>query len=192
MAELTKPEVRALAKAAGFINSEKKDSTGICFIGERNFKEFLQEFILAQPGAIHTTDGVQVGTHDGLMFYTLGQRKGLNIGGLSDYSEEPWYVVDKDLKNNLLIVGQSHDHPRLFATALNCTDVHWVSESAPTLPLSCYARTRYHQPDQACSLVSLTNNTLHVTFEVPQRAITPGQSVVFYRDNECLGGGIIK
>ena len=151
LAELTKPEVRALAKAAGFINSEKKDSTGICFIGERNFKEFLQEFILAQPGAIHTTDGVQVGTHDGLMFYTLGQRKGLN-----------------------------------------CTDVHWVSESAPTLPLSCYARTRYHQPDQACSLVSLTNNTLHVTFEVPQRAITPGQSVVFYRDNECLGGGIIK
>lgn len=192
LAELTKPEVRQIAQQAGFINSNKKDSTGICFIGERNFKEFLQEFILAQPGDIHTTEGKKVGTHDGLMFYTLGQRKGLNIGGLSSYSEDAWYVVDKDLSNNLLIVGQGHNHPRLLSSSLDCTDLHWVTGQAPKLPLDCYARTRYHQPNQACTLVSITDSSLHVEFDNPQRAITPGQSVVFYKDDECLGGGIIS
>lgn len=192
LADLTKPEVRKLAQTAGFINSNKKDSTGICFIGERNFKNFLREFILAQPGEIHTVDGATVGTHDGLMFYTLGQRKGLNIGGLSDYSEDAWYVVNKDLKDNLLIVGQGHNHPRLLSHSLTCTNLHWVTSITPTLPLTCHARTRYHQPDQACTLLSLVDGTLSVEFPEPQRAITPGQSVVFYCDNECLGGGIIN
>ncbi len=192
LAELTKPEVRAIAEKAGFINHNKKDSTGICFIGERNFKAFLQEFILAQPGEIYTVDGDLIGKHDGLMFYTLGQRKGLNIGGLSDYSEAAWYVVDKDLKANRLIVGQGHNHPRLFSSTLNCSDLHWVLGKAPNLPLNCFARTRYHQPDQACTLTALDKQSLQVTFKTPQRAITPGQSVVFYRDGECLGGGTIN
>lgn len=192
LAELTKPEVRELAKQKGFINCNKKDSTGICFIGERNFKEFLQEFILAQPGEIHTVDGEVVGKHDGLMFYTLGQRKGLHIGGLSDYSEQAWYVVDKDLTHNRLIVGQGHDHPRLFTQTLHCEQLHWVSGQAPSLPLECHARTRYHQPDQACTLITLKDDTLHVEFKRPQRAVTPGQSVVFYLNDICLGGGVIS
>lgn len=191
LADLTKPQVREIAAKAGFINHNKKDSTGICFIGERNFKEFLQEFILAQPGEIHTTEGNKVGTHDGLMFYTLGQRKGLNIGGLSDYSEDAWYVVDKDLSSNVLIVGQGHNHPRLLSKTLTCSNLHWTVGTPPQLPLNCWARTRYHQPDQACTLVKLEQGTLHVEFETLQRAVTPGQSVVFYLNNECLGGGII-
>jgi tRNA-specific 2-thiouridylase len=191
LADLTKPEVREIAAKAGFINHNKKDSTGICFIGERNFKEFLQGFILAQPGDIQTDDGTVVGKHDGLMFYTLGQRKGINIGGLSNYSESAWYVVDKDLKNNILIIGQGHNHPRLLSPSLQCNDLHWISGQAPELPLECHARTRYHQPDQACKLTRLEGDTLTVEFVELQRAITPGQAVVFYKDNNCLGGGTI-
>lgn len=190
LAHLPKPEVRQLAKEAGLINHNKKDSTGICFIGERNFKEFLQEFILTQPGLIQTTEGQTVGKHDGLMFYTLGQRKGLLIGGLNDHSEDAWYVVDKDVKNNTLIVGQGHNHPRLLSPSLSAIDLHWVCGKAPTTPLHCFARTRYHQPDQAC-LIDVVDNEAQVTFLQLQRAITPGQSVVFYLDDECLGGGII-
>ncbi len=187
---LTKPEVRRIAEQAGLINHAKKDSTGICFIGERHFKTFLQEFILSQPGIIKTTEGKTVGKHEGLMFYTLGQRKGLNIGGLSDASEDAWYVVDKDRVNNVLLVGQGHSHPHLMKKYLLCEDLHWVSGVAPAMPLSCMARTRYHQPDQAC-LITQERDKICVTFDEPQRAITPGQSVVFYLDEECLGGGII-
>ena len=187
---LTKPEVRCLAEQAGLLNHAKKDSTGICFIGERHFKTFLQEFILTQPGDIKTTDNQGVGRHDGLMFYTLGQRKGLHIGGLSDTSDEAWYVVDKDTANNVLIVGQGHNHPRLMKKQLLCGDLHWVSGEAPKMPLSCTARTRYHQPDQSCTMTK-DNGKIRVTFDELQRAITPGQSVVFYLNDECLGGGII-
>lgn len=190
LAHLPKPEVRLMAEQAGLVNYNKKDSTGICFIGERNFKEFLQEFILGQPGLIQTTEGKIVGKHDGLMFYTLGQRKGLLIGGLNDYSEDAWYVVDKDIKNNVLIVGQGHNHPRLLSSSLMATDLHWVLGTAPQAPLQCVARTRYHQADQACT-IHQADNDVRVQFETPQRAITPGQSVVFYLGNECLGGGII-
>ncbi|PHQ80558.1 MAG: tRNA 2-thiouridine(34) synthase MnmA [Coxiella sp. (in: Bacteria)] len=190
LADLPKPEVRKIAEKAGLINHNKKDSTGICFIGERNFKEFLQGFILAQPGDIKTTEGTTIGKHDGLMFYTLGQRKGLQIGGLSDYTEDAWYVVDKDLQNNILIIGQGHNHPRLLASHLTCNELHWVSGKAPATPLRCHARTRYHQPDQVCD-ITVDNNNVIVNFEQPQRAITPGQSVVFYKDNHCLGGGTI-
>lgn len=190
LADKPKPSVRQLAQQAGLITHNKKDSTGICFIGERNFKAFLQQFILAQPGDIQTTDGKTVGKHDGLMFYTLGQRKGLNIGGMSDYSEAAWYVVDKDIPNNTLIIGQGHDHPRLLSTQLTCDDLHWVAGIAPQSPLKCCARTRYHQPDQDCTL-RIKDNTATVIFDKPQRAITPGQSVVFYTNRICLGGGII-
>lgn len=191
LAHLTKPQVRDIAAQAQLINHNKKDSTGICFIGERNFKEFLQEFILAKPGEIHTTEGLMVGKHDGLMFYTLGQRKGLNIGGLSDYTEDAWYVIDKDLQKNVLIVGQGHNHPRLLSSSLTCTKLHWISGTAPQLPLACCARTRYHQPDQTCTILAIDNDSAQVTFEKPQRAITPGQSIVFYLNDDCLGGGTI-
>ncbi len=190
LANIPKPQVRRLAQEAGLITHDKKDSTGICFIGERNFKEFLQQFILAQPGDIQTTDGKTVGKHDGLMFYTLGQRKGLNIGGMSDYSEAAWYVVDKDIPNNTLIIGQGHDHPRLLSKELKCDNLHWVSGIAPLSPLICCARTRYHQPDQTCTLY-VADNKAKVIFDDPQRAITPGQSVVFYTNRNCLGGGTI-
>ena len=190
LAHLQKPDVRIMAEQAGLINHSKKDSTGICFIGERHFKTFLQEYILAQPGLIQTTEGQTIGNHDGLMFYTLGQRKGLLIGGLNDHSEDAWYVVDKDTKNNILIVGQGHNNPRLLSPSLICTDLHWVVGAAPHTPLKCIARARYHQADQACT-INVVGDEARVEFDELQRAITPGQSVVFYLGDECLGGGII-
>lgn len=190
--DIEKSAVRQIAKDNRLPNYDKKDSTGICFIGERDFKTFLQEFILAQPGNIKTDDGNIVGKHDGLMFYTLGQRKGLLIGGLSDYGEDAWYVVDKDISSNTLIIGQGHNHPLLFKSELQCEDVHWVSGDVPKLPLDCLAKTRYNQTDQACSIYADSENRLRIVFDEPQRAITPGQSVVFYTKTECLGGGIIN
>lgn len=192
LGEFPKTAIRKMATEAGLPNHDKKDSTGICFIGERHFKTFLQEYILAQPGDIYTVDGNKIGKHDGLMFYTLGQRKGLGIGGHRDTNDSPWYVVDKDLAQNRLIVGQGHDHPRLYRSELSCDALHWVRGQAPTLPLKCHARTRYHQADQACSIQTLKNGQANVVFKAPQRAITPGQSVVFYQDEQCLGGGIIR
>lgn len=189
--DIEKSNVRKLAENNHLPNFDKKDSTGICFIGERDFKTFLQEFILAQPGDIKTDDGKIVGKHDGLMFYTLGQRKGLHIGGLSEYSEDAWYVVDKDIPNNTLIIGQGHNHPLLFKSELTCEAIHWVSGNPPTLPLTCRAKTRYNQQDQTCVIQAADNNKLRVAFDEPQRAVTPGQSVVFYSETECLGGGII-
>lgn len=191
LAELEKPEVRKIAQQAGFINHNKKDSTGICFIGERNFKEFLSEFLLAQPGDIKTVEGEIVGRHDGLMFYTLGQRKGLQIGGRKNSSDTPWYVVEKDLTHNELIIGQGHDHPLLYSSRLTCSQLHWVTRQSPPSPLRCTAKTRYHQLDYACTLTQIDQETWQVDFDEPLRAITPGQSVVFYLDEICLGGGII-
>jgi tRNA-uridine 2-sulfurtransferase len=188
---LDKGRVRDLAEQHNFKNHNKKDSTGICFIGERNFKNFLSQYLPANPGAIKTTDGMIIGKHDGLMFYTLGQRQGLGIGGRKGTKEAPWYVLQKDLQNNVLIVGQDHEHPLLLSQELTCNQLEWVSETPPKTPLKCKAKTRYRQIDQTCTLEAIANNTAHVSFSEPQRAVTPGQSVVFYQDNICLGGGVI-
>ncbi|MCF6325634.1 MAG: tRNA 2-thiouridine(34) synthase MnmA [Gammaproteobacteria bacterium] len=193
LGELPKSEVRKIAADAGFENHAKKDSTGICFIGEREFKTFLNTYLPAQPGEIQTLDGKIIGKHDGLMFHTIGQRKGLKIGGLKeDSSGQPWYVVDKNLEQNVLFVAQGTDHPALFKQALNAIDLHWVSGQAPTPPYHCSAKVRYRQQDQPCTITLIKDGIANVQFEQPQRAITPGQSIVFYNQDECLGGGIIN
>jgi len=188
--ELPKPEVRRLAADAGLPTHAKKDSTGICFIGERNFREFLGRYIPAQPGPLRTPDGNALGEHDGVMYYTLGQRNGLRIGGLRGASDEPWYVVGKDVPANVLYVAQGVENQWLFSTRLVANELSWVAGEAPAGEFRCSAKTRYRQTDQACT-VTVTSGECSVRFDEPQRAVTPGQSVVFYRDAECLGGGII-
>jgi tRNA-uridine 2-sulfurtransferase len=190
--EMEKPEVRALARKSGFENSAKKDSTGICFIGERKFQAFLGRFLPAQPGEIRTPDHQLVGTHNGLMYYTLGQRQGLGIGGVRGASDAPWYVLQKDLENNVLIVGQGRHHPALYHNSLVATDLDWVSGEAPAFPCRCRAKIRYRQADQDCLARLAPDGRIRVVFDEPQRAITPGQSIVFYRGDICLGGGIIE
>lgn len=187
-----KPQIREFAQKLGLVTHAKKDSTGICFIGEKRFKSFLKEFILAQPGDIKNTSGEVVGKHDGLMFYTLGQRQGLGIGGLQKASEEPWYIVDKEVASNTLYVAQGSQHPRLYARGLICSTIHWLADYKNLLPLSCYAKTRYRQTEQACLISPLDRLQHYVLFSEPQRAITPGQYVVFYEKNQCLGGATIE
>ena len=191
LGNLIKPEVRRIAADAGFVTSAKKDSTGICFIGERNFREFLSQFIPAQPGYMETAEGVRVGEHQGVMYYTLGQRKGLHIGGMQGSKEEPWFVVGKKVKENILVVEQGHDHPLSFSRRLRAIKLDWTSGECPTLPYSCTAKTRYRQTDQTCTITEATENGLIVEFDEKQRAMTPGQSIVFYQGDECMGGGII-
>jgi len=191
LGELEKPLVRQLAAQAGFLNSAKKDSTGICFIGERPFKEFLSQFLPAQPGVIETVEGKVIGQHDGLMYYTLGQRQGLKIGGTQGSSGEPWYVVEKNLPRNLLIVGPGVNHPLLFKQSLVASKPNWIIGKPPKLPLSVKAKIRYRQKEQPCTIIDLGNQQLSVVFDEPQRAMTPGQSVVFYQGKECLGGAVI-
>jgi len=190
--ELQKPKVRELATKANLATQTKKDSTGICFIGERPFKKFLSRYLPAQPGEIQTPEGATLGQHDGLMYYTLGQRKGLKIGGQAGSNGQAWYVVAKDIPNNRLIVGQGHNHPLLFNQALKATEIHWISGTAPPVPFSCKAKTRYRQPDQACVITALDNTNCEAHFAEPQWAVTPGQSIIFYQGEECLGGGIIN
>jgi tRNA-specific 2-thiouridylase len=190
--DLLKAHLRTTAQQAGFTNARKKDSTGICFIGERKFKEFLQRYLPAQAGEIRTPSGRYLGQHQGLMYYTLGQRQGLGIGGMKNATDEPWYVIDKDLINNLLIVDQGHNHPLLFHSTLEAGQLEWCDQQVLLNPLNCQAKTRYRQPDQVCQVEPLANARCRVTFEQPQRAITPGQSVVFYQGEICLGGGIIE
>jgi len=193
---IEKPAVRAIAEKAGLITHNKKDSTGICFIGERKFKDFLAQYLPAQPGVIESAEGIEVGRHDGLMYHTLGQRKGLKIGGLANAGEEPWYVVEKDLLRNVLIVGQGHNHPRLFSKGLIANQLHWVDRIALSSPIQCTVKTRYRQEDVACKVTPLTtvNNDMEyqIDFDKPQSSVTPGQSVVFYQGDVCLGGGIIN
>lgn len=189
---LEKPEVRKIAEKLNFINHDKKDSTGICFIGERRFNDFLERYIPAQPGDIVSDEGEVIGKHRGLMFYTLGQRQGIGIGGLSEHSESPWYVVRKDLDNNQLIIAQGNNHPMLFSQALTCSKIEWVSGQSPSLPYHCFAKTRYRQPDQECTIKISENGVYHVNFYAQQRAVTPGQYVVFYDGIACLGGGVIE
>lgn len=190
--ELEKSQVRDIAARHQFVTSTKKDSTGICFIGERKFTDFLQRYLPAQPGTIETVDGEQIGTHQGLMYHTYGQRQGLGIGGLPNHHEAPWYVVGKDLQRNVLIVAQGSDHPALFSRALRAGQISWVNAPAPDLPLRCHAKIRYRQADQACRVSLHEDGDLFVEFDQPQRAVTPGQSIVFYQDDICLGGGVIE
>jgi tRNA-specific 2-thiouridylase len=189
---IEKPQVREIAEEAGLITHNKKDSTGICFIGERKFKDFLGQYLPAQPGNIETPEGEVVGKHDGLMYHTLGQRKGLRIGGLANAGEEPWYVVEKDLLRNVLIVGQGHNHPRLFSKGLVGNQLHLVNRNELTSPITCTVKTRYRQEDVACTLSPLDNGEYTVMFDEQQSSVTPGQSVVFYQNEICLGGGIIN
>lgn len=191
--ELCKPEVRELAKQAGLPTHNKKDSTGICFIGERKFNNFLQEYLPAQPGNIETEDGKVVGKHNGLMYYTIGQRKGIGLGGIKNAEEKPWFTLEKDLKRNVLIIGQGTDHPGLYKTQLTCIKPTWVSGAAPDFNnTNISAKIRYRQEDQACKITELSQESLKVEFEQAQRAITQGQSVVFYQGEICLGGAIIN
>jgi tRNA-specific 2-thiouridylase len=188
---ISKMQVRDIATQHHLVTHNKKDSTGICFIGERDFKHFLQRYLPAQPGTIQTAEGQTIGRHDGLMYYTRGQRQGLHIGGLAGYGPEPWYVADKDLANNVLIVVQGHDHPLLLGHWLDAEQLEWVSDTPPSLPLRCTAKTRYRQQDAACTVTAGNAGCVHVHFDSPQWAITLGQSVVFYQNDVCLGGGII-
>ncbi|MCB1854526.1 MAG: tRNA 2-thiouridine(34) synthase MnmA [Pseudomonadales bacterium] len=191
LGELPKPEVRRLAAQHQLATARKKDSTGICFIGERRFRDFLQQYLPAQPGEIHSLQGEYLGQHSGLMYHTIGQRQGLGIGGLANHDDAPWYVVDKDLAHNVLLVAQGNDHPALFKSSLYTGAPLWVAGAAPELPLPCRAKVRYRQPDQACS-IQPSGDGLRVLFEQPQRAVTPGQSVVFYQGERCLGGAVIE
>ncbi len=189
--ELEKPAVRALARSLELPVAGKKDSTGICFIGERDFKAFLETYLPHQPGEIRSADGELLGRHDGLMYYTLGQRQGLGIGGTPGSSGQPWYVLDKDLEANVLLVGQGHDHPWLFSSRLTAGQLSFVAGTPPASAFECTAKIRYRQADQACH-VRITGGLATVEFAEPQRAVTPGQSVVFYSGEQCLGGGVIE
>jgi len=188
-----KTQIRTIAQELGLATHAKKDSTGICFIGEKRFKTFLNEFMLAKPGDIQNTQGERLGQHDGLMFYTLGQRQGLGIGGTAQGFDEPWYVVDKDITANTLIVAQGKHHPMLYAQGLICGPIHWLIDTAQqSLPMTCHAKTRYRQIEQPC-IISPANEMQHcVLFSDPQRAVTPGQYIVFYDKNQCLGGATIE
>jgi len=189
--ELEKPEVRRLAQEHDLITHNKKDSTGICFIGERRFKDFLQQYLPAQPGDIIDDKGNTIGAHSGLMYHTIGQRQGLGIGGLKNANDDPWYVAQKDLINNQLIAVQGKDHKLLLSEELIAGQAHWINGTPNDKSFRCMAKTRYRQPDQECT-VNLEGDTLRVTFAQPQRAVTPGQSVVFYIGETCLGGAIIE
>ena len=188
--DLHKTQVRRMAREAGLETHDKKDSTGICFIGERPFREFLARFLTPRPGAIESIDGICVGSHGGLLHYTIGQRQGLGIGGRAGSSGEPWYVVAKDLTRDTLIVAQGHEHAALYSRELLASELHWIRGRAPALPLRCEAKIRYRQASQSCEVVAREHGC-RVRFDAPQWAVAPGQSVVFYARDECLGGAVI-
>jgi tRNA-specific 2-thiouridylase len=191
LGHLPKSEVRQLAREAQLPVHDKKDSTGICFVGERDFRSFLARYLPMRSGEIRSADGQTVGEHCGVFFFTLGQREGLNIGGVRGRPAEPWFVVGKDVPNNVLIVDQGHDSPLLQSRQLQASGATWVAGHAPDSEFECRAQTRYRQPDQACRVQAGGDGRLRVEFGDPQRAVTPGQSVVFYRGPECLGGAVI-
>ncbi|WP_373563505.1 tRNA 2-thiouridine(34) synthase MnmA [Bombilactobacillus bombi] len=187
---LQKPQVRQIAEQAGLATAKKKDSTGVCFIGERNFRKFLSEFLPAQPGKMLTPDGQEMGSHAGLMYYTIGQRSGLGLGGNST-SNDPWFVVGKDLKKNILYVDQGFDNPLLYANSLEASDISFIVPM-PESKFHCTAKFRYRQKDTGVTVQLLDHGQVHVDFDEPVRAITPGQEVVFYQGQECLGGATIN
>ena len=190
LSDIEKPEVRKIAESYNFINAKKKDSTGICFIGERNFRNFLKGYLPIKPGKIISTEGEVLGEHIGLAYYTLGQRKGLNIGGRKDGNGKPYFVVSKDLENNNLIVSQGEGE-ELFSNGLISYKINWIPEKPSEEVFDCSAKFRYRQPDQQVS-VKILDDKVVVTFKEKQRAVTPGQFVVFYKDDYCLGGGVIE
>ena len=190
LADIEKTEVRRIALENDLVNAKKKDSTGVCFIGERNFKNFLQHYLPAKKGEIVDVNGKVVGEHDGVLYYTLGQRKGLKIGGLAGGNGERWFVLEKDVKNNRLIVSQGEDD-KLFSSSLIATEFNWIPKTPENNKFTCFAKFRYRQPDQKVD-VEIKNNKVYVYFAEKQRAVTPGQYVVLYDENEnCLGGGVI-
>ncbi len=195
LGDLVKNEVRELARKARLAVADKKDSTGICFIGERPFSAFLKRYLPISPGPIRTPDGEQLGEHDGLAFYTLGQRQGLGIGGVRGHDDKPWYVAEKRRDSNELIVVQDHDHARLAHDYVHAESVHWVNSAPAALQsggkLRCAAKTRYRQADRACTVSDAGNGRVDVDFDEPGRAITPGQYIVFYAGERCLGGATI-
>lgn len=188
---LHKEQVRELAREAGLATHAKKDSTGICFIGERDFRAFLGRYLPARPGPMETPDGETLGEHPGVFYFTLGQRGGLGIGGRHDAADAPWYVVGKDIARNALIVAQGNANHWLQSRRLVASGLHWVAGDPPAQRFRCQAKTRYRQPDQTCD-VEVTDDTCLVRFDAPQRAVAPGQSVVFYDGEACLGGGVIE
>ena len=190
--ELEKPQVRKIAEELGLVTAAKKDSTGICFIGERKFRDFLARYLPAQSGLIRSVDGEVIGEHQGLMYHTLGQRKGLGIGGLKNAEETPWYVVDKDVEHNELIVAQGYDHPTLYSGGLIAGQLHWVDRQLIRKTINCTVKTRYRQQDLPCQINPIDDEHIEVIFDQPIAAVTPGQSAVFYLGEVCLGGGIIE
>jgi tRNA-specific 2-thiouridylase len=190
LGSMQKSQVRALAREAALPTHAKRDSTGICFIGERDFRSFLAQYIPARPGPLCSVDGHLLGEHQGVMYYTLGQRNGLGIGGRREAGGEAWYVIGKDVANNVLYVAQGGENHWLYSRRLRTESAHWIAGHAPAAEFSCSARTRYRQADQACR-VEVIGDCLEVIFDVPQRAVTPGQSVVFYHGDVCLGGAVI-
>lgn len=185
---LLKAEVRKIARDHHLAIAEKKDSTGICFIGERNFKQFLGQYLAITPGNFENLKGEVVGRHDGVAYYTIGQRKGMGIGGAG----EAWYVVGKDTERNVVFVDQGARHPALYCDELTAVELSWVSGAAPDLPLRCKSKVRYRQPDQDCLVTRNEEGKIFVQFDIPQRAVTPRQSIVFYLNDRCLGGGVIE
>jgi tRNA-specific 2-thiouridylase len=191
LGELPKTKIREIASAHGLRTAEKKDSTGICFIGERDFRSFLAQYLPAKTGELRTPEGARIGAHSGVFYYTLGQREGLNIGGVRGRPQAPWFVVAKDVANNILYVDQGHDSPWLQSHNLRSETAHWIAGAPPATQFSCTAQTRYRQPDEPCIVTVHDDGTLAVQFERAQRAVTPGQSLVLYDDEVCLGGAVI-
>lgn len=191
LSDIPKSSVRSIAKSLGLATHNKKDSTGICFIGERKFREFLSTYLPAKPGAIESPTGEVLGEHQGLMYYTLGQRQGLCIGGRRGSSGEPWFVLHKDLTRNVLIAGQGYEHPWLYSQACGADDLCWIAGTPPATRFSAHAKVRYRQTAVPCE-VHVRDDKALVRFMTPERAVTPGQSIVLYHENNCLGGGIIK
>ena len=191
LGQMVKTDVRDIAHRHGLPTHAKKDSTGICFIGERDFREFLGRYLPGQPGDIYSVDGDYLGKHPGAMYFTIGQRQGLGIGGMADQGSAPWYVVDKNVPENVIVVAQGNDHPKLFSKGLLGQETHWINGPPGDKSLVCAAKTRYRQENQSCRVTLMGNGEIQVDFDEPQRAVTPGQFVALYRDEECLGGGVI-
>lgn len=191
LGELPKAQVRQIAAKAGLPTADKKDSTGICFIGERDFRSFLSTWLPARPGEIRDPQGNLLGSHQGVFYYTLGQRGGLQLGGVRGREQAPWYVVGKDVAGNVLTVDQGADSPYLMSQKLRSEAAHWIAGAPPASRFACTAQTRYRQPDQDCDVQVCDDGSLLVQFAQPQRAVTPGQSLVLYRGDECLGGAVI-
>ncbi|MEM7304742.1 MAG: tRNA 2-thiouridine(34) synthase MnmA, partial [Pseudomonadota bacterium] len=190
LGDLSKVQVREIARDLKLTIHDKKDSTGICFIGERKFREFLENYLDNKQGEIVDTEGKLLGHHQGVTFYTLGQRQGLGIGGMTHAKDQPWYVVDKDLDQNRLIVAQGNEHTRLFNSGLIMQNMHWINPDYP-VPDALSAKIRYRQAPQQCKISALNDQNYQIDFDQSQRAVTPGQYAVLYDDNVCLGGGVI-